>query len=58
MVLNKIKPFLSSPIIEKKNTGFKKFKRQNLKASHIIATFLRESGRNLRKKIGKIQNVH
>ena len=53
--LNKIKPFLSSPIIEKKNTGFKKFKRQNLKASHIIATFLREKGRNLRKNIGRKQ---
>ena len=53
---NKIKPFLNSPIIKKQNRGFKKFKRQNLKASHMIATFLRESGRDIRKKFKKNNN--
>ena len=46
----KIKPFLNFTI-KNKYKGFKKFKRQNLKGSHIIATFIRESGRKIRKKL-------
>ncbi len=37
----------------KELTPFKKFKRNNFKASHLIANFLRDTSRKIRKKIKK-----
>ena len=49
---NDVKPFLNSSINEKSNKSnrIKKFKRENLKGLHLLTTYVRETGRVLRKK--------
>ncbi len=53
---NKQKPYLISTI-NKKLSGFKKFKRENLKGLYLISTYIRETGRSLRKLKKKELNM-
>ena len=55
---NKQKPYLISSINKKKKlSGFKKFKRENLKGLHLISTYIRDTGRSLRKLKKKELNI-
>jgi Protein of unknown function (DUF1574). len=45
------KPYKESQFNFKKVSKFKKFKRENLKGSRLIANYLRESSRKLRKRL-------